>query len=131
MEELRYWGGRFLRFLRATPLSQRRTLPFLHEWHRFLVHRVIRAERRYERVRDATLTALKASPAVFRRSEAPLEQIRGVYAEAHRALSSPNYDPLRMKKSVIAPFMRMTEAEFEAWNEKQIREQNALIAELS
>ncbi|KPA86193.1 putative mitochondrial hypothetical protein [Leptomonas pyrrhocoris] len=131
MDELAYWERRFLVFLRAVPISQRRSLPFLHEWYRLLVHRVVRAERRYIRVRDALLSKSKASAAVFAQTEKVIDDVRSYYAETHRSLASPNYDPLRMKKSVLAPVLRMTDAEFEEWQEEQRQRRNALVAELS
>jgi hypothetical protein len=131
MDELAHWEKQFLVFVRVAPISQRRSLPFLHEWHRFLVHRVVRAERRYIRIRDALLSQTKASAALFARTEELVEDVRGYYAETHRSLSSPNYDPLRMKKSVLAPVLRMTDAEFDEWQEVRRQKRNALAAELS
>ena len=131
MDELAYWERQFLIFVRVVPLSQRRSLPFLHEWYRLLVHRVVRAERRYIRVRDALLPRSKASAAVFAETEKLVENVRAYYAETHRSLSSANYDPLRMKKSLLAPILRMTDAEFDEWQEEQRRKRNALVAKLS
>lgn len=131
MDELAHWHVRFLSFLRDVPLSQRRSLPFLHEWHRLLVHRVIRAERRYMRVRDVALAKLKAAPSLHTRTELAVEEVRAIYAEAHRSLASPNYDPLRMKKSALAPFMRMSRDEFAEWREVQRQRRNSIVADFS
>lgn len=131
MDELGHWEVQLLQFLRDAPLSQRRSLPFLHEWYRLLVHRVIRAERRYIRIRDALVADAKVSSALYKRTEQPVDAIRSYYAEAHRSLSSPNYDPQRMKKSALAPLMRMTAAEFDEWRAVQRQRRNALAAELA
>lgn len=131
MDELAHWEAHLLRFLRGVPISQRRSLPYLHEWYRLYVHRVIRAERRYIRVRDALLQQTKVSTAVFARTEKLIDDVRGYYSETHRSLSSPNYDPLRMKKSILAPVLRMTDAEFEEWQDVQRQRRNALAAEFS
>ncbi|CCW69432.1 unnamed protein product [Phytomonas sp. Hart1] len=131
VDELRHWMCELISFLREVPITQRRTLPFLHEWHRFLVHRLVRAERRYGQVRDAALAHSKASTALYKRTEELLDYVREIYIEAHRSLSSPNYDPFRMKKSVIASFMKMNNSEFEEWKEEQTRQHNIMIADLS
>ncbi|KPI90284.1 hypothetical protein ABL78_0666 [Leptomonas seymouri] len=131
MDELAHWERHLLTFLRVVPISQRRSLPFLHEWYRLLVHRVVRAERRYIRIRNALLAQSKSTASVYARTEKIVEDVRGYYSETHRSLSSPNYDPLRMKKSVLAPILRMTDAEFEAWQEVQRQQRNALAAEFS
>ncbi|GET92745.1 hypothetical protein, conserved [Leishmania tarentolae] len=131
MDELGHWEVQLIHFLRVVPLSQRRSLPFLHEWYRILVHRVIRAERRYICVRDAALRNTKVSTAVFKRTEQLIDTVRSYYAEAHRSLASANYDPLRMKKSALAPLMRMTDQEFAEWQEVQRQRRNSLAAELA
>ncbi|AIO01842.1 hypothetical protein LPMP_342160 [Leishmania panamensis] len=131
MDELGHWEVQLIHFLRVVPLSQRRSLPFLHEWYRLLVHRVIRAERRYIRIRDAALANTKVSTALFNRTEQPIDAVRSYYAEAHRSLASANYDPLRMKKSALAPLMRMTDEEFAEWQEVQRQRRNSLAAELA
>ncbi|KAG5466810.1 hypothetical protein LSCM1_00987 [Leishmania martiniquensis] len=131
MDELGHWEVQLIQFLRVVPLSQRRSLPFLHEWYRLLVHRVVRAERRYLRIRDVALAKSNASTALFKRTEQLVDNIRSYYAEAHRSLASANYDPLRMKKSALAPLMRMTDKEFAEWQEVQRQRRNALAAELA
>lgn len=131
MDELAHWEAQFLIFVRTVPISQRRSLPFLHEWYRLLVHRVVRAERRFIHVRDAVVAETKASSAVFAQTEKLVENVRAYYAETHRSLSSVNYDPLRMKKSVLAPVLRMSDEEFVEWQEEQRQQRNALVAELS
>ncbi|KAG5492648.1 hypothetical protein JKF63_01227 [Porcisia hertigi] len=131
MDELGHWEVQLIHFLRVVPLSQRRSLPFLHEWYRLLVHRVIRAERRYIRIRDAVLASTKATTSFFNRTEQVVEAVRSYYAEAHRSLASANYDPLRMKKSALAPLMRMSDDEFSEWKEVQRQRRNSLAAELA
>ncbi|KAG5492103.1 hypothetical protein GH5_01007 [Leishmania sp. Ghana 2012 LV757] len=131
MDELGHWEVQLIHFLRVVPLSQRRSLPFLHEWYRLLVHRVLRAERRYIRIRDVALANSNASTALFKRTEQLIDNVRSYYAEAHRSLASANYDPLRMKKSALAPLMRMTDKEFAEWQEVQRQRRNALAAELA
>ncbi|EPY31050.1 hypothetical protein STCU_03653 [Strigomonas culicis] len=131
MDELAYWEEHLLTFLREAPLPLRRTLPYLHEYYRFAVHRTVRAEKRYMRCRDAVVVARKASTDLFRRSELPVERVRSFYGEAHRSLASPNYDPLRMKKSALAPLMKMTVEEFGQWKADRKAEREALLAELT
>ncbi|KAK7197180.1 hypothetical protein NESM_000663300 [Novymonas esmeraldas] len=131
MDELGHWEVQLLHFLRVVPLSQRRTLPYLHEWYRLLVHRVIRAERRYLCIRDAAVAHVKASSSLFQRTEQPIDAVRSYYAEAHRSLASANYDPLRMKKSALAPLMRMTDEEFAEWQQVQRQRRNSLAAEFA
>lgn len=180
MDELAYWEAQLLLLLRGAPLSQRRSLPYLHEFYRMYVHRAIRAEKRFIAARNAALTisfrpsssssssgapaktdeqkkeeqieeilhgdgtgslahdakaaAAQRTPGgknFFNRTEESVERIRAIYAEAHRSLSSPNYDPVRMKKSALAPFMKMTDVEFQDWQNVQKQRRNAIIAELS
>lgn len=130
-DELAHWECELLNFLRTVPLTQRRSLPYLHEWYRLLVHRVIRAERRYTRTRDAALAKAKASSNLFKRTEDRIDRIRAVYAEAHRSLSTANWNPEKMKKSTLAPFMKMSDAQFLEWREVERQRRNILVAELS
>lgn len=130
-DELAHWEYQLINFLRKVPLTQRRTLPYLHEWYRIIVHRTIRAERRYTVTRDEALASVKASSALFKDSELVIERIRGIYAESHKSLSSVNYDPLRMKKSILARFMRMSENELNQWKEEEKQKRNRIIAKLS
>eukprot|EP00796_Vickermania_ingenoplastis_P005295 gene5295-3798_t len=130
-DELAHWEAQLLNFLRTVPLTQRRSLPYLHEWYRIFVHRSIRAERRYMATRDAALASVKADTTMFKRTEERIDRIRAIYAEAHRSLSSANYDPMRMKKSTLAPFMQMNDREFFEWQETEKHRRQILIAELT
>lgn len=130
-DELAYWEAQLLNFIRIVPLTQRRCLPYLHEWYRIFVHRTIRAERRYTATRDAALASVKASSSLFKRTEEVIDRVRAVYAEAHRSLSSANYDPLRVKKSVLANFMKMSHRDFAEWKETEKQRRQILVAELT
>ncbi|RNF26272.1 uncharacterized protein Tco025E_01395 [Trypanosoma conorhini] len=130
MEELAYWEERFVKFIREVPLPQRRTLPLLHEAYRYITHRLVRAERRYLGTRDAALRKARASPSVYKMTESSIDRIRGLYSETHRSLSSPNYDPVRMKKSLTGPLLQMSEAEFEEWRNVRKHQRNRLVAEI-
>ncbi|ESL07125.1 hypothetical protein TRSC58_05192 [Trypanosoma rangeli SC58] len=130
IEELGYWEERFVKFIREVPLPQRRTLPLLHEIYRYITHRLVRAERRYIGTRDAALKKARASPSVYKMTEANIDHIRGLYSETHRSLSSPNYDPVRMKKSLTGPLLQMNEAEFEEWKNVRKHQRNRLVAEI-
>ncbi|ORC92247.1 uncharacterized protein TM35_000044610 [Trypanosoma theileri] len=130
MDELAYWEERFVRFIREAPLPQRRTLPLLHEVYRYITHRLIRAERRYCTTRDITLAKTRASPSVYKMTEENIDRIRALYAETHRSLSSPNYDPVRMRKSVTGPLLNMSEAEFEEWRNVRKHQRNRLVSEI-
>lgn len=130
-DELAYWEAQLLHFFRSVPLTQRRSLPYLHEWHRMFVHRTIRAERRYTATRNAALASVKASSVLFKRTEEVIDRVRAIYAEAHRSLSSANYDPLRIKKSALAPFMKMSSLGFEEWKEIEKQRRQILVAELT
>ncbi|KAF8283538.1 hypothetical protein TcG_02037 [Trypanosoma cruzi] len=130
MEELAYWEERFVKFIREAPLPQRRTLPLLHEVYRYITHRLVRAERRYLGTRDAALKKARASSSVYKMTEANIERIRSLYSETHRSLSSPNYDPVRMKKSLTGPLLQMGESEFEEWKNVRKHQRNRLVAEI-
>ncbi|KEG12973.1 hypothetical protein DQ04_01291030 [Trypanosoma grayi] len=130
MDELAYWEERFVKFIREAPLSQRRTLPLLHELYRYITHRLIRAERRYIGTRDVALSKAHASPSVYKMTEGNVDRIRALYAETHRSLSSPNYDPARMKKSATGPLLQMSEAEFAEWRNVRKHQRNRLVAEI-
>ncbi|SCU72725.1 uncharacterized protein TEOVI_000430300 [Trypanosoma equiperdum] len=130
MDELAYWEECFLRFIREAPLPQRRTLPLLHEHYRYLTHRLIRAERHYIATRDVVLLKCHASPSVYKMSEDVVNRVRALYSETHRSLSSPNYDPVRMKKSVTGPLLQMSEAEFEEWKNVQKHRRNRFLSEI-
>nr|CCC93170.1 conserved hypothetical protein [Trypanosoma congolense IL3000] len=130
MDELAHWEEVFVRFIREAPLPQRRTLPLLHEHYRFLVHRLIRAERHYIATRDVTLAKIHASCNVYKMSEDVVSRVRALYSETHRSLSSPNYDPTRMKKSVTGPLLQMSEDEFEEWKNVQKHRRNRFLAEI-
>lgn len=133
MDEFAYWEGKLLDFVREAPLSQRRSLPYLHEWYRLLVHRTIRAERRYISTRNAAIGGKerKATAAQFKQTEDAVERVRAIYSETHRSLSSPNYDPLRMKKSILAKYLRMSPDELMQWRAADAQQRNQLIADLS
>lgn len=130
-DELAHWEAQLLNFIRTVPLTQRRSLPYLHEWYRIFVHRTIRAERRYTATRDTALASVKAPSTLFKRTEEVIDRVRAIYAEAHRSLSSANYDPLRVKKSTLAPFMAMSHRDFEEWKEIQKQRRQILVAELT
>lgn len=130
-DELAHWEAELLHFFRSVPLTQRRSLPYLHEWHRMFVHRTIRAERRYTATRNAALASVKASSALYQRTEEVIDRVRAIYAEAHRSLSSANYDPLRIKKSTLAPFLKMSSLDFEEWKKTEKQKRQILVAELT
>ncbi|EPY25198.1 hypothetical protein AGDE_11971 [Angomonas deanei] len=130
MDEFAHWESEFLNFLRTTSLPLRRHLPFLHEWYRYYAHRNIRAEKHYIACRNALLLQTKCSKEFFNQTESRVARFRAILSEAHRSLSSPNYDPLRMKKSDLAPFMRMNDSEFAAWREKDKEARNLIVAGL-
>lgn len=132
VDELTHWEVKFLTFVRDVPLSQRRTLPLLHEYYRSLTHRVIRAEKRFIKTRDAAMREAKISQDTFKKTEDRVERTRGLYAESHKSLSSPNYDPVTMKKrTLLGEVMAMTPAQFSSWIATERQRGNDLIAEFS
>lgn len=132
VDELSFWEGKFVGFVREVPVEQRRTLPLLHEYYRGLTHRLMRAERRFITTRDFALSHAKASPDAFKRTEDRVERVRSFYAATHKSLSSPNYDPVKMRqRDYIGRLIAMNPGEFEAWQQDELREKNQLIADFN
>lgn len=132
VDELTHWECKFLEFVRDVPLWQRRTLPLLHEHYRAITHRLIRAEKRFITVRNAAMGKAKTSPEAYKATEDRVERVRSFYAETHKSLSSPNYDPAQMKKrSLLGTLMKMTKNEFASWKLEQSQMANQLIAQFN
>lgn len=132
VDEHFYWEQQFIRFIRDVPLWQRRSLPYLHEHYRLVTHRLVRSEARFIACRDKALASVKAGPKLFAETEERIDRSRMLCADTHKSLSSPNYDPLRMKKKSLAgTLMGMTEAQFDEWNDEQRAIKNTLIATLA
>lgn len=129
VDELGHWEMACIAFATAVPLWQRRTLPLLHEHYRNMAHRVIRAERRFTQCRNAALAPAQASSAAFAATEEWIARVRRLLQEIHKSLAAPAYDPLKMKRSALGRYMRMSAEEMEAFKAKEKQRRNALIAE--
>eukprot|EP00758_Cryptobia_borreli_P005501 Tbor_TRINITY_DN4898_c0_g1::TRINITY_DN4898_c0_g1_i1::g.1246::m.1246 len=132
IEEHYYWEEKNVEFVREVPLWQRRSLPFLHEHYRILTHRMLRAENRFIHCRDAALTKIKGSASLFAKTEERIDRSRKLLAETHKSLSSPNYNPVRMKKkSLIGLIMSMSDEEYKEWLALERIKKNNLMAEFA
>lgn len=132
VDEHFYWEQQFIQFIRDVPLWQRRSLPFLHEHYRLVTHRLVRAEARFIACRDKALASVRAGPKLFAETEARIDRSRILCADTHKSLSSPNYDPMRMKKKSLAgTLMAMSENAFADWLADERAAKNTLIASLS
>lgn len=132
VDELSHWELKLIEFVRDVPVSQRRTLPLLHETYRALTHRVIRAEKRFITTRDYALPKAQPSSEVFKRTEDRVERVRASYAAIHKSLSSPNYDPIVMKnRDVVGHLMSLSPEQFDAWKQEETNKRNLLISEFS
>lgn len=130
VDELSFWELKFVDFVRDVPVEQRRTLPLLHEFYRYFTHRLMRAERRFIATRNIALAQTKASSDAFKRSEDRVERVRNFYAATHKSLSSPNYDPVKMRqRDVIGRLIAMNPTEFEEWKAQELEAKNLLIAD--
>ncbi|CUG88072.1 Hypothetical protein, putative [Bodo saltans] len=130
VDELSHWELQFVDFVRNVPVEQRRTLPLLHEYYRLFTHRLMRAERRFIVTRDYALSLSKASSDAFKRSEDRVERVRNFYAATHKSLSSPNYDPVKMRqRDIIGKLIAMNPTEFEEWKAAELEAKNLLIAD--
>jgi hypothetical protein len=130
VDELSHWELKFVEFVRHVPVEQRRTLPLLHEYYRHFTHRLMRAERRFIATRDYALSLSKASSDAFKRSEDRVERVRSFYAATHKSLSSPNYDPVKMRqRDVIGRLIAMNPTEFDEWKAAELEAKNLLIAD--
>ena len=130
-DELAHWEIQFITFIRDVPLWQRRTLPLLHEHYRSLAHRLIRAEKRFVRCRDAALAPGRVGSAAFKATEDWIERSRKLISETHKSLASMAYDPLKMKRSLIGSYMRFSAEEFERFKDREQQRRNQLISEFN
>jgi hypothetical protein len=130
-DELAHWEKRYLEFLRSHSLPLRRALPIFADLYKHLTHRLVRAERRYMRARDAVVGAGIACPGFFAASEKRIERVRKVYVETHKSLTQQNYEPMRIRKSFTGKIIAMSAAEFEAWLEKDREERHTEFAGMS
>lgn len=132
IDEHFHWEQEYVRFIREAPLWQRRSLPLLHEHYRTVSHRLVRAEIRFIACRDKALASIKGSSSLYKRTEDRIDRSRMICADTHKSLSSPNYDPIRMKKKSFAGhLMSLSEKEYKDWIEEERTRKNSLIAEMA
>jgi hypothetical protein len=129
-DELAHWEKKYLIFLRDYPLGLRRALPIYADLYKHLTHRLVRAERRYIRARNAVVGAGVASPNFFAATEKRVERCRKVYVETHKSLTQQNYDPTKIRKSFTGKILSMDAAQFEEWMDSDRDERNADFANM-
>lgn len=129
-DELAHWERKYIDFIRGYPLGLRRTLPLYIDCYKHLTHRLARAERRFIQSRDGVVSAGVASPKFFAATERRVDRVRKIYIETHKSLTQQNYDPTKIRKAVTGKLLEMSEAEFEAWLERDRDERNEDFANM-
>jgi len=127
-DEYLFWEIEYLKFIRASPYTLRKTLPLLHEAWCALSHRLLAAENRFVAARNKVLGTKQVDPTVYAQTEERVKEVRMMTAETFKSQVSPSpYDPSYIRGTRTGPILKMTEGEFADF-EKRLKEERVMAA---